>query len=63
MPARGMTNNGFSTYPAVKVELRRRMAQGLPFQAHYTFGRAITDDDGAPSSLFTQRPTRCAIPI
>ena len=57
MPARGMTNTGDSTYHALEVELRRRMSQGLLFHANYTFGRAITDNDGASSTLFTQRPS------
>ena len=52
-----MTNTGDSTYHALEVELRRRMSQGLLFHANYTFGRAITDNDGASSTLFTQRPS------
>ena len=33
-------NGGFTNYNSMQVELRRRMAQGLQFQASYVFGRA-----------------------
>jgi hypothetical protein len=33
-------NGGYTNYNSLQVELRRRMAQGLQFQASYVFGRA-----------------------
>jgi hypothetical protein len=33
-------NGGYTNYNSMQVELRRRMAQGLQFQASYVFGRA-----------------------
>ncbi len=57
MSARGMVNDGFSTYHALEVELRKRMSHGLLLQANYTYGRALTDDDGAGATLFTQKPS------
>jgi len=33
-------NGGFTNYNSLQVELRRRMSQGLQFQASYVFGRS-----------------------
>jgi hypothetical protein len=43
-----MSNYSNSSYHAAQVELRRRLAKGLSFQANYTFSRALGDgfDDG-----------------
>lgn len=46
-----MTNTGFSTYHALEVEVRRRFAAGLTFQANYTFGKMLADDDGRSTTL------------
>jgi hypothetical protein len=35
------TNNGRTTYNSLQVELRRRLSQGLQFQASYVFGNAM----------------------
>ena len=35
-------NGGYSMYNSMVIELRRRMAQGLLFQANYTFAKAFT---------------------
>lgn len=38
-----LTNGGRLRYNALQVEVRRRFAQGLAFQANYTFSKALTD--------------------
>jgi hypothetical protein len=57
--SRRMTNTSWSTYHAMELEVRRRLSQGLMFQANYTFGKAISNfrgnanlltNDGHPSS-------------
>jgi hypothetical protein len=50
--ARRMENDGFSTYHAIQLELRRRLSRGLTFQANYSFNRALTDFDGESGSDF-----------
>jgi hypothetical protein len=56
-----LTNGSFSTYHGLQVELRRRLAQGLMMNAHYTFSKALTDlySDSATSfsNFFTLRDT------
>jgi len=44
--ARALTNNSFSTYHSLQLEIRRRMSKGLQLQANYTFSKALTDTDG-----------------
>ncbi|MGH9937632.1 MAG: hypothetical protein ACREAM_15395, partial [Blastocatellia bacterium] len=44
--ARALTNNSFSTYHSLQLEVRRRMSKGLQLQANYTFSKALTDTDG-----------------
>ena len=41
-----VTNFSNSSYNALQVELRRRAAAGLQFQANYTFGKVLTDSSG-----------------
>jgi hypothetical protein len=41
--ARLLTNDSMSNYHALEVEVRRRFASGLQFQADYTFSKALTD--------------------
>jgi hypothetical protein len=38
-----LTNDGFYNYNSLQVELRRRFAQGLYFQANYTFSKNLTN--------------------
>src|SRR5262249_41751906 len=38
-----LDNSAMSNYNAVQVEIRRRFARGLQFNADYTFGKALTD--------------------
>ena len=52
----GLSNGGKSWYNAMEVELRRRFANGLQFQADYTWSKAILLGDGTGNnqSDFTQ---------
>ncbi len=56
--ARAVTNNSFSNYHSLQLELRRRLAKGLMFQGDYTFSKAITDSEGSQSTLETFRTLR-----
>ncbi|MCA1626003.1 MAG: TonB-dependent receptor, partial [Acidobacteria bacterium] len=38
-----LTNDGFYNYNSLQIELRRRFAQGLYFQANYTFSKNLTN--------------------
>ncbi len=49
--SRRLTNNSFSTYHALEVEVRRRFSEGFTMQANYTFGKALSDYDGDSNSL------------
>jgi hypothetical protein len=49
--SRRMSNDGFSTYHGVEIEARRRLSQGLMFQANYTFGKGLSDYDGDSNTL------------
>ena len=42
-----ITNFSNSSYNALQVEVRRRAASGILFQANYTFGKVLTDSSGA----------------
>ena len=44
-----VTNYSNSTYHALQLEVRRRAAQGLQFQANYTFSKVLTDSSGGGS--------------
>ena len=56
--ARRMVNDGFSSYHAIQLEVRRRLSQGLTLQANYTFNRAIADYDGDSNTLLNDvRPS------
>jgi len=47
--ARGLSNDSFSNYNALELELRRRFSAGLQFQADYTWSKAMgnaTDAQG-----------------
>src|SRR5262245_15162979 len=41
--ARALTNNGFSNYHSLQLEVRRRLSKGLQMQANYTFSKALAD--------------------
>jgi hypothetical protein len=41
--ARLLTNNSYSNYNALQIEIRRRMSKGLQAQANYTFSKSLTD--------------------
>lgn len=45
-------NNEISQYDAAVVELRRRLSNGVRFQASYVFGKAYTNAYAAASTLF-----------
>lgn len=47
-----MFNGGDSTYHALQVEFRRRLARGLLVQANYTFGRALSNLQNVSSIVF-----------
>ncbi len=49
--SRRMTNTNWSTYHAMELEVRRRLSQGLMFQANYTFGKAISNFPGNENLL------------
>ncbi|MEE9183851.1 MAG: TonB-dependent receptor, partial [Acidimicrobiia bacterium] len=59
--SRRMTNDGFSTYHALEIEARRRLSQGLMFQANYTFGKALSDFDGDSNTLVNDTRASSAI--
>jgi hypothetical protein len=52
--ARLLTNNSFSNYHSLQVEIRRRMSKGLQLQGNYTFAKALTDTDGGGQSTLEQ---------
>lgn len=39
--ARGLSNDAFSNYNALEIEVRRRFSNGLQFQADYTWSKAM----------------------
>ncbi|HEU4710652.1 MAG TPA: TonB-dependent receptor [Pyrinomonadaceae bacterium] len=41
--ARFLTNDSMSNYHSLQVEVRKRLSDGLMFQADYTFSKALTD--------------------
>jgi Carboxypeptidase regulatory-like domain len=56
--ARAVTNNSFSSYNSLQMEVRRRMSRGLQLQGNYTFSKAITDSEGSQSTLAPFRTLR-----
>lgn len=44
-------NGSFSNYHALQVELRRRLRNGVYFQANYTFSKAFTDFEGGQTNF------------
>jgi len=50
-------NSGNSSYDAVQIEFRRRMARGLLLQANYTFGKSLANTYASSSSVFDQPST------
>ena len=46
------TNAGSYNYNSLQLEVRRRFAQGLYFQANYTFSKNLTDTVGTSQALF-----------
>ncbi len=45
-PADLLTNFSNSSYHSLQVEFRRRVAEGLQYQANYTFSKVLTDSSG-----------------
>jgi carboxypeptidase family protein len=41
--ARALTNDAFSNYHSLQLEIRRRLSKGLQMQANYTFSKALAD--------------------
>ncbi|MFQ5927656.1 MAG: hypothetical protein ACE5MH_09515, partial [Terriglobia bacterium] len=61
--ARAMANDGFSTYHALQIEVRRRMSQGLMLQGSYAFQKALADFDGDQNTLINDtRPSSTRFP-
>jgi hypothetical protein len=56
--ARLLTNASFSNYNSLQAEIRRRMSNGLQFQANYTFSKSLTDSEGSQSTLESYRTIR-----
>jgi hypothetical protein len=52
--SRLLTNDSMSNYHSLQLEIRRRFAGGLQFQADYTFSKALTD---APDALGNNQNT------
>ncbi len=44
-------NGSFSNYHALQAEIRRRLNNGVYFQANYTWSRGFTDFDGSDSNF------------
>ncbi len=58
--ARVLTNDSFSNYNALEIELRKRFSHGLQFQADYTWSKAMgdaTDAQGNNQSDLVSRLT------
>jgi hypothetical protein len=51
-PVDVLSNSGRYRYNSLQVELRRRFADGLYFQANYTFQKTLTDASGVNQSRF-----------
>jgi len=45
------TNGSFSNYHGLQAEVRRRLRNGLYFQANYTFSRAFSDFEGSSANF------------
>jgi hypothetical protein len=59
--ARLLTNDSWSNYHSLQVELRRRFSGGFQFQADYTFSKSLTnaaDAAGSQSDLVSFRTLR-----
>jgi hypothetical protein len=52
-----MMNGGGSTYNALQLELRRRMAKGLLVQGSYAWSKSLTNMDASSSSVFSEPTT------
>jgi len=48
--ARFLDNNSMSNYHSLQIEVRRRLTNGLQFQADYTFSKSLTDATDAAGS-------------
>ncbi len=44
-------NGAYSNYHALQTEIRRRLRNGLYFQANYTFGKAFSDYEGSQTNF------------
>lgn len=51
--ARLLTNNSYSNYNSLQIEIRRRMSKGLQAQANYTFSKSLTDGADAANNQST----------
>lgn len=49
------TNDGFSSYHSLQLEVRRRLSAGLLVQGNYTFGKSLTDQFGSNAAGNIQR--------
>lgn len=47
-----LTNDAWSKYNSLQMEVRRRFTQGLYFQANYTFGKTLTNAVGGDQFYF-----------
>jgi hypothetical protein len=52
-----VVNGGGSTYNALQVEVRRRMARGLLMQGSYAWSKSLTNMNASSSSVFSQPST------
>src|SRR5204863_4086286 len=51
-------NGGSSTYNALQIEVRRRMASGLLMQASHAWSKSLSNMPASPSAASSQ-PTTC----
>jgi len=49
-----LNNHSHSSYNALQIDVRRRIAHGFQFQGNYTFGKALSDATGMDSDRFEQ---------
>ena len=53
------TNDGMSVYHALQMSLRKRFSRGLNFDAHYTYGKAITNGGGSEEGINDYQDPNC----
>lgn len=47
-----LTNSSSASYHALQVDMRRRLRDGLQFQANYTFSKTLADAEGVNAARF-----------